>query len=135
MTSVRNKKETSSRSCGSIAVTTRSTWSLESLALFDLLKKTDLSANDIKRINKVAVNLLATLKSEKFRVDHWRDKESTRDAVRLVIRDYLWSDEAGLPVDSYAEDEVQAVSEEVYRQVFRAYPTVPSPYYESARST
>ena len=105
------------------------------MALFDLLKKTDLSANDIKRINKVAVNLLATLKSEKFRVDHWRDKESTRDAVRLVIRDYLWSDEAGLPVDSYAEDEVQAVSEEVYRQVFRAYPTVPSPYYESARST
>ena len=106
----------------------------EALALFDLLKKPDLSANDIKRIKKVAVDLLSTLKSEKLRVDHWRDKESTRDAVRLIIRDYLWSDETGLPVDSYSEDEVQAVSEEVYRHVFRAYPTVPSPYYESAQS-
>ena len=106
----------------------------ESLALFDLLKKPDLSANDTKRIKKVAEDLLAILKTEKLRVDHWREKESTRDAVRLVIRDYLWSDNPGLPVDSYTEGEVQAVSEEVYRHIFRAYPTIPSPYYESTKS-
>ena len=106
----------------------------ESLALFDLLKKPDLSANDTKRIKKVAEDLLAILKTEKLRVDHWRDKESTRDAIRLVIRDYLWSDNTGLPVDSYTEDEVQAVSEEVYRHIFRAYPTIPSPFYSTSKS-
>ena len=76
--------------------------------------------------------MLETLKAEKLRVDHWRDKEATRDAVRVTIQDFLWSDKTGLPVDSYSEDDVQARSDEVFRHVFRAYPTVPSPYYQSA---
>ena len=79
----------------------------ESLAVFDLLKKPDLSPAEIKRIKAVAVSLLETLKAEKLRVDHWQDKEATRDAVRLAIKDFLWSDETGLPVDNYDEDEVQ----------------------------
>jgi type I restriction enzyme R subunit len=104
----------------------------ESLAIFDLLKKQDLSASDIKRIKDVAIDLLETLKAEKLRIDQWRDKESTRDAVRVTIQDFLWSDETGLPIDSYTEDDVQVRTDEVFRHVFWAYPTVPSPYYQSA---
>ena len=104
----------------------------ESLAIFDLLKKPDLSAPDVKRIKKVAVELLATLKAEKLRVDQWRDKEATRDAVHVTIRDFLWSDETGLPAGGYSEDEVKAKSDDVFRHVFRVYPTVPSPYYQIA---
>ncbi|MFC1816695.1 type I restriction endonuclease subunit R, partial [Thermodesulfobacteriota bacterium] len=104
----------------------------ESLAIFDLLKKQDLGAADIKRIKDVAVDLLETLKAEKLRIDQWRDKESTRDAVWVTIKDFLWSDKTGLPVDSYTEDDVQARTDEVFHHVFWAYPTVPSPYYESA---
>lgn len=104
----------------------------ESLAIFDLLKKGDLNAADIKRIKSVAVRLLETLKAEKLRVDQWRDKESTRDAVRVAIQNFLWSDKTGLPVDSYTEDDVQTRSDEVFRHVFRVYPTVPSPYYQYA---
>jgi len=104
----------------------------ESLAVFDLLKKPELSPKEIKRIKDVAVELLETLKAEKLRVDHWTDKEATRDAVRLVIRDFLWSESTGLPVDQYTEDDVQARAEEVYRHVYRVYPTLPSPYYATA---
>ena len=104
----------------------------ETLAVFDLLKKGELNAAHIKRIKTVAVSLLETLKAEKLRVDHWRDKEATRDAVRVTIQDFLWSDKTGLPVDSYTEDDVQVRSDEVFRHVFRAYPTIPSPYYQSA---
>ncbi len=104
----------------------------ESLAIFDLLKKRDLTASDIKRIKEVSVGLLKTLKTEKLRVDQWRDKEATRDAVRVTIRDFLWSDKTGLPVALYSEDDVNIRAEDVFRHVFRAYPTVPSPYYESA---
>ena len=104
----------------------------ESLAIYDLLGKPDLSAGDIKRIKAVAVELLATLKAEKLKIDHWRDKESTRDAVRLSIRDYLWSDATGLPVDSYTEEEVHVRAEDVFRHIYRAYPTLPSPFYEVA---
>ncbi len=104
----------------------------ESLALFDLLKKPDLKATDIRKIKKVAAELLATLKAEKLKIDHWRDKESTRDAVRTAIRDFLWSDKTGLPVNSYTEDEVGVKAEDVFRHVYRAYPTVPSPLYPAA---
>jgi type I restriction enzyme R subunit len=101
----------------------------ESLALFDLLVKPSLEAAEIKRIKIVAVELLETLKAEKLRIDHWRDKESTRDAVQIAIGDYLWSDKTGLPLNSYTEDEVRARSVDIYRHIFRAYPTVPSPFY------
>jgi type I restriction enzyme R subunit len=102
----------------------------ESLAIFDLRKRPDLSPGEIQRIKNVAVELLKTLKVEKLRIDHWRDKEATRDAVRLAIRDFLWSDSTGLPVDHYTEDDVEARADDVYRHIYRAYPTVPSPFYE-----
>ena len=103
----------------------------ESLAIFDLLKKPDLSGAEIKRIKKVAVGLLQALKAEKLRVDQWREKQATRDAVQVAIRNFLWSDQTGLPADGYSEEEVAAKSEDVFRHVFRAYPTVPSPYYQT----
>ena len=101
----------------------------ESLAIFDLLRKPDLSPKEIKRIKTMSVELLQRLKAEKLRVERWTDKEATRDAVRLAIRDFLWSDATGLPEDLYGEDDVQARAEEVYRHVFRVYPEIPSPYY------
>ena len=104
----------------------------ESLAIFDLIKKPDLNSADIKRIKKVAAELLARLKAEKLSIDHWRDKESTRDAVRVTIHDYLWSDNTGLPVDVYTDDDVNERAEDVFRHVYRAYPILPSPFYLSS---
>lgn len=101
----------------------------ESLAIFDLLRKADLSPSDTKRVKAVAAELLETLKAERLRVDQWREKESTRDAVRVTIRDFLWSDDTGLPVDSYGEDDVEDRAESVFRHVYFAYPQLPSPYY------
>lgn len=94
----------------------------ESLAIFDLLRKPELSNRERARIKDVARELLETLKAEKLRVDHWRDKESTRDAVRQTIYDFLYADETGLPADSYSENDVEALSEEVFRHVFVRYP-------------
>lgn len=72
--------------------------------------------------------MLETLKAEALRINHWRDKESTRDAVRLMIQDCLWSDQTELP-ETYSEEDVRNKTEAVFAYVFRAYPTVPSPYY------
>ena len=103
----------------------------ESLAIFDLLRKPGLDSGDIKKIKAVAVDLLARLKAEKLRIDHWRDKETTRDAVRVTIRDHLWSDDTGLPIDAYTENDVNEKAEEVFRHIYRVYPELPSPYYSS----
>lgn len=106
----------------------------ESLAIFDLLRKPDLNATDIKHIKAVAVQLLEKLKAEILRVDHWRDKEATRDAVRVAIHDYLWDEATGLPIDAFAEDDVEARAEEVFRHIYRAYPVIPSPYFSAQPS-
>ncbi len=100
----------------------------ESLAIFDLLRKSTLSAKDIKKIKTVSVDLLASLKAEKLRVDQWREKEATRAAVKIVIHDLLWTK---LP-EAYSRDDMKKSVEAVFRHVHWAYPTVPSPYYERA---
>ncbi len=103
----------------------------ESLAVFDLLKKPELSAKEIKYIKTVATELLKALKAEKLRIDQWTSKEATRDAVRVTIRDFLWSDSTGLPVDDYSEEDVLARVDDVYRHVYRVYPKLPSPVYSA----
>lgn len=102
----------------------------ESLAIYDLLKKDTLNNPDIKRIKDVSVELLQKLKEEKLKIDNWREKETTRDAVRTTIKDFLWDEKTGLPIDSYDEKDVNDKSERVFSHVFRVYPTVPSPYYQ-----
>ena len=103
----------------------------ESLALFDLLCKDRLTRKERARVKEVAVGLLEVVKVEIRRVSQWREKEATRDTVRSAIRDFLWDDATGLPSPRYSDDEVQARVDEVYLHVFRAYPEVPSPYYEN----
>ncbi len=103
----------------------------ESLAIFDLLKKPNLNANEITQIKKVAVSLLKKLKASNLRVHQWCEKEATRDAVRTSIYDFLFSDETGLP-HKYTEKDIKTKTEDVFRHIYRAYPKLPSPYYESA---
>ena len=103
----------------------------ESLAVFDLLKKPALGPTEIKQIKAVAHNLLEKLKAEKLRIDQWRDKETTRDAVRVVIHDFLYNSETGLPESSYSEDDVRIKTQAVFHHVSQVYPTLPSPYYET----
>lgn len=103
----------------------------ESLAIFDLLRKPDLSEKEIRRIKSVSVELLRTLKAEKLRIDHWREKDATRSAVSLAIRDFLWNDATGLPSERYDETEVDSRAKDVYRHIFQAYPFLPSPVYST----
>ena len=102
----------------------------ESLAIFDLLNKPDLTPAEIKRIKAVAVELLAALKAEKLRIPQWQEKEATRDAVFVTIQNFLYADSTGLP-QRYSVDEVQTKTNDVFTHIFRVYPTVPSPYYTS----
>ena len=101
----------------------------ETLVLFDMLKKPELSKKEIDRIKKVAKDLLETLKQEKLNIDNWREKEGTRDAVKQRIYDYLYDDTTGLPVESYEEEEIQGLTNLLFNHVYRAYPQVPSPIY------
>ena len=79
--------------------------------------------------------VLRTLKAEKLRVDQWREKEATQSAVKVAIHDFLYSDETGLPAGAYSDDDVTARSDAVFAHVYRAYPAVPSPFYDDVTAT
>jgi type I restriction enzyme R subunit len=87
------------------------------LALFDLLKKPDLDSRDIKRLKKVAVELLAVLEKKKAEIDDWRAKEGTRDDMRQAIHDFLFSDATGLP-KAYSQPEIDEKTQAVYRYIY-----------------
>lgn len=101
----------------------------ETLILFDLLNKPDLSSKEVKSIKQVAVELLSKLKTERLKVANWQQKESSRDAVKQQIHDFLYDENTGLPVDAYDDEEVSDISERVFLHIYRAYPELPSPIY------
>ncbi|MDH5785917.1 MAG: type I restriction endonuclease subunit R [Chromatiales bacterium] len=100
----------------------------ESLALYDLLKKDTLKKREIDKVKEVVVTLLQKVKDEIATIDNWQDKESTRDTIRTDIHHFLYDDNTGLP-EGYDLDEIEQLSERVYRHIYRSYPTVPSPLY------
>ena len=101
----------------------------EILAIYDLLTKPDLKPQEIQKIKKVARELLKTLKEKLKNLYKWQDREPTRDVVKVLIRNFLWDETTGLPVDYYTQNDVDKKTEAVFYHVYRAYPTVPSPYY------
>ncbi|MDH0176094.1 type I restriction endonuclease subunit R [Aeromonas dhakensis] len=101
----------------------------ESLVLFDLLSKPSLQPKEIVKIKQIATALLATLKAERLKVSNWQQKESTRDAVKQQIFDFLYDENTGLPVEQYEESEISEITERVFLHIYRAYPKVPSPVY------
>ena len=85
----------------------------ESLALFDLLLKPDLSKQDIARIKKVAEGLYKKLNTEISRVQDFFAKQATRDEVKVQIKNYLWDDKTGLP-ESFGPEEIDEKTDVVF---------------------
>lgn len=88
----------------------------EALALFDLLLKPDLSKQEIKRIKKVAEGLYKTLHDEISKIQDFFAKQSTRDEIKVAIKDFLWDERTGLP-DSFAPEEIEEKTEIIFAHV------------------
>lgn len=88
----------------------------ESLALFDLLLKPDLTSAEIKRIKKVAEGLYKTISKELTRIQDFASKQSTRDEIKIKIKDYLWDERTGLP-ESFAPEEVEFKTDMVFQHM------------------
>lgn len=89
----------------------------EELSLYDMLFDENLSKKDIKKIKKVAVELLDKIKSKISELDHWTDKQETRAEVEVLIRDILWME---LP-DCYSNDEINTYQQKIYEYVYMRY--------------
>lgn len=89
----------------------------ETLAIFDLLKKENLTRNEIDEVKKVAKKTLETLKNEKLKIDRWRDSIQLRAQVKTTIYDMLlW-----LPQEPYSEKDVFEKTNMVYQHIYSNY--------------
>lgn len=91
----------------------------EELAMYDLLKKPDLSKAEIAKIKEVARELLAKIKNELKNMDHPFDKDSTQAAIYVIIRNSLYAE---LPA-SYSDAELSRYNKEVYNYISTHYAT------------
>lgn len=90
----------------------------EELALFDILRKENITPAEEAKVKAVAKDLLETLKREKLVMD-WRKKEQARSEVRLLLEDRLWT---GLPKSYYDENLYEPKVNESYRFIYENYP-------------
>lgn len=89
----------------------------ETLAIYDLLKKDELTKKESDDVKKVAKDTLAKLKSEKLKVERWRESTQITAQVQTMIHDtLLW-----LPQDNYADEDVEVKTVEVYQHIYSNY--------------
>tara|TARA_B110000090_G_scaffold132117_1_gene145484 strand:- start:82 stop:567 length:486 start_codon:yes stop_codon:yes gene_type:complete len=89
----------------------------ETLAIYDLLRKDDLTKDEEAEVKKVAIKTLAKLKAEKLRVERWRESTQITAQVKTMIHDnLLW-----LPEKIYLDDEVETKAVDVYQHIYTNY--------------
>ena len=89
----------------------------EQLSMYDVLMKDDLSKDDIKKLKTVAKELLEKIKALLATMDHPFDKQETKAAIIITIRDILWRE---LP-ESYSEESITQYRDAVYNYVSQHY--------------
>ena len=89
----------------------------EQLSMYDLLMKDDLSKEDIRKLKKVAVDLLTKIKGLLETMDHPFDKRETKATIIIAIRDILWRE---LP-ESYSDESINYYKDTVYNYVYQRY--------------
>ena len=86
------------------------------LALFDLLKKDDLTKAERERVKQASRDLLASIKVHLSKVDRFWEKEQTKADVKVFILNEVYKN---LPTPPFASEEKKVVADEVYAHVWQ----------------
>lgn len=88
----------------------------EELSIYDLLFSENLSKSDIDKIKKMSVELLQKIKEKIASMDHWTDKQETRAAVDVLIRNTLYEQ---IPDSMFAR--LEAYRKAIYEYIYLHY--------------
>ncbi len=88
----------------------------EELSIYDLLFSDNLSKSDIDKIKKMSVDLLQKIKERIAAMDHWTDKQETRAAVDVLIRNVLYEE---IPDSMF--DRLEAYRQAIYEHIYTHY--------------
>lgn len=88
----------------------------EELALFDLIRRDDLSGKDRERVKQASRDLLAAIRQRLGQLDRFWEKEQTKSEVEVFILDKVYAD---LPTPPFTEADKQAAADHIYRHVWQ----------------
>ena len=88
----------------------------DELALFDLLKKDDLTKAERERVKQASRNLLASIKARLSELDRFWEKEQTKADIEVFILDEIYGSLATPPFNA---DEKKALAAQVYAHVWQ----------------
>ena len=90
----------------------------EQKAIFDIIRKPDLTVQEKKRIKEIAIELLEELKKDKLKVEQWADKSVTAAAVFNAVSKTLFE---ALPYPTYKTDDIDVKTHMVYEHLKHQY--------------
>lgn len=90
----------------------------EQKAIFDILRKPNLSKSDKEKIKEIAIELLEELKKDKLKVEQWADKSVTAAAVFNYVNKTLFEI---LPYPTYETDDIDQKTNMVFTHLKQQY--------------
>lgn len=91
----------------------------EELSIYDLLFSDNLSKADIVKIKKMSVDLLQKIKEKISQMNNWTDKQETRAAVDILIRNVLYEE---IPDSMF--DRLDTYRSSIFEYVYNHYKEV-----------
>jgi type I restriction enzyme R subunit len=88
----------------------------DELALFDLLKKDNLSKADRERVKLASQSLLDSVRRLIAPLERWTEKEQTQAEVETFILDYVYQE---LPTPPFSDDEKQTIAKLAYQHIWQ----------------
>ena len=89
----------------------------ETLAIYDLLRKDNLTKKEEELVKRIAKETLEKLKQEKLKGSMWRESAQVSAQIRIIIRDSLLY----LPQEHYPDDEIDIKTLDVYQHIYSNY--------------
>ncbi len=90
----------------------------EQIAIFDILRKQDLSSTEKKKIKEIAIELLDELKKDKLKIDRWSEKSVTAASVFNYVNTTLFNN---LPFPTYKNDDIEIRTNMIYNHLRNQY--------------
>ena len=88
----------------------------EELALFDLLKKENLSKTDRERVKQASQSLLESIRKLIAPLERWTEKEQTQAEVEVLILGHVFET---LPTPPFSDAEKTVIAKQVYHHVWQ----------------
>jgi type I restriction enzyme R subunit len=90
----------------------------EQIAIFDILRKKDLTEPEKNKVKEIAIELLEELKKDKLKIECWSEKSVTAASVFKYVNTTLFNN---LPFPKYQNDDIDLRTNMIFSHLRNQY--------------